>query len=186
MKDGEIIDLFLLRDESAIAATADKYGKKIAALSERIVGDRQTALECENDVYLKAWNSIPPLEPRENFFAFLAKIARNLSLDRVRLAAREKRNVAVAELSDEIESVIPAQGDVESAVDGKELSRVISDYLRGISAEKRNVFIRRYWYADSLSEIAERFSISEGKVKTTLYRTRAGLAEHLKKEGYEP
>ena len=184
MKDGEIVDLFFARDERALSVTAEKYGKKLAAISERIVGDKETAKECENDAYLKAWNSIPPTDPRDRFFAFLAKIVRNVSINALKRASRGKVS-AMVELSEEIESVIPAPDDVESAIDGSEISRVISEFLRGASAEKRNIFIRRYWYADSVSEIAKRFSVSEGKVKTVLHRTRGELSAYLKKEGYE-
>lgn len=186
MRDGEIVDLFFARDERALSVTAEKYGKKLAAISERIVGDKETAKECENDVYLKAWNAIPPNEPRDNLFAFLAKIARNVSINAAKSFTREKRSALFSELTEELESVLPSEEDVEEAADVAELGRIISDFLRGVSAEKRNIFIRRYWYADSVSEIAERFSISEGKVKTALFRTRNELKKRLEKEGYKP
>ena len=180
MEDNEIVDLFLARDESALAKTAEKYGKRLRALALHVCGDLSAAEECENDAYLKAWNSIPPHEPRTYLFSFLAKITRCTALDRVKKDARER----TSELTAELESTLPSPDDVETGLDGKLLSEAISAFLRTQSAEKRNIFLRRYWFIDSVSEIAQRFSISKGKVKSVLFRMRNALHEHLKKEGF--
>ncbi|MDE6731938.1 MAG: RNA polymerase sigma factor [Oscillospiraceae bacterium] len=180
MEDDEIVELFLARDESALAKTAEKYGKRLRALALHICGDLSAAEECENDTYLKAWNSIPPHEPRNYLFSFLAKITRCTALDRVKKEARER----TSELTEELENTLPSPNDVEKRLDGKLLSEAISAFLRTQSAEKRNIFLRRYWFTDSVSEIARRFSISEGKVKSVLFRTRNALQEYLKKEGF--
>lgn len=180
LNDNEIVELFLARDESALTKTAEKYGKRLRALALHICGDLTAAEECENDAYLKAWNSIPPHEPRTYLFSFLAKITRCTALDRVKKDARAR----FAELTEELENTLPSSDDIEGRLDGKLLSEAISAFLRTQSAEKRSIFLRRYWFTDSVSEIAKRFSISEGKVKSALFRTRNALQEYLKKEGF--
>ena len=184
MDDARIVDLYLARDEEAIRLTKETYGAKLRGLASRILRDPEDAEECENDTYLKAWKQIPPHEPREYLFPFLARITRMSALDRVKEKLREKRNAEIVTLSEELEAVIPARSDVESEAEGHELSRLISDFLRRQEAEKRNIFLRRYWYMDSVQEIAERFGFSESKVKTTLWRTRNELREYLQTEGY--
>lgn len=133
---------------------------------------------------MRAWNSIPPHEPRGYFFPFLAKITRFIALDRLKENTRQKRSAEFIELTQEIEGVIPSQNSTVSKFEEKLLSSTISDFLRTVSEEKRNIFLRRYWYMDSVSEIAKRFGISEGKVKTILFRLRNNLKKHLEKEGY--
>lgn len=180
MEDDEIVELFLARDETALGKTAEKYGKRLRTIALRVCGDMTAAEECENDTYLKAWDSIPPHEPRTYLFPFLAKITRCTALDRVKKDARSR----ASELTSELENTLPSPNDVEGRLDGKLLSEAISRFLRTQSDEKRNIFLRRYWFMDSVSEIAKRYSISAGKVKTVLFRTRIALHEHLKKEGF--
>lgn len=133
---------------------------------------------------MRAWNSIPPHEPRDYFFPFLAKITRFIALDRVKESTRQKRSAEFVELSQEIEGLIPTHDTTAAAVDGELLSLTINNFLRSISEEKRNIFLRRYWYMDSVSDVAKRFGISEGKAKTILFRVRNELKKHLEKEGY--
>lgn len=184
MKDSNIVDLYLARDEEAIVQSAKSYGKKIKSLAGRICNDETIAEECENDTYLRAWNSIPPHEPRTYLFSFLAKITRFLAIDRLKEMTSQKRNAEIVELSHEIESVIPSGQTVDSEFMGDELKRIINAFLRKLPEEKRNVFIRRYWFMESVAEISEKYSISEGKVKTILFRVRAELKKWLEKEGY--
>ena len=117
MNDNKIIDLYLCRDETAVKHTARKYGDHLRALAYGIVKDHQTAEECENDTYLKAWNSIPPHEPREYLYAFLARITRHISLDCCRKRSRLKRSAYISELSAEMEQCIPAPDDMECRID---------------------------------------------------------------------
>ena len=184
MDDNKIIDLYLCRDETAVKHTARKYGDHLRALAYGIVKDRLTAEECENDTYLKAWNSIPPHEPREYLYAFLARITRHISLDCCRKRSRLKRSAYISELSAEMEQCIPAPDDMECRIDDIAFGQAINGFLSTLSEEKRNVFIRRYWYLDSVSDIARRFSLSESKVKTMLFRSRNRLRDYLEKEGY--
>ena len=184
MDDDKIIDLYLRRDEAAVKHTSRKYGDRLRALAYGIVKDHQAAEECENDTYLKAWNSIPPHEPRNYLYAYLARITRHISLDFCRKRSRLKRRAFISELSVEMEQCIPAPDDMECRIDDIAFSQAVNGFLGTLSEEKRNVFIRRYWYLDSISDIARRFSLSESKVKTMLYRSRSRLRDYLEKEGY--
>lgn len=184
MEDERIVQLYLDRDESAINQTQVKYGSRLRAVSFRITGDSGTAEECENDTYLEAWNRIPPSEPRDYFYAFLLKIIRACSIDRCRERTRLKRDSYIVELTSELEMCIPAVNDVADDVEAKLLGEEISRFLYTLPDEKQVIFLRRYFYMDSISEIAKRLLISESKVKTTLFRVRNELRAHLIKEGY--
>lgn len=184
MDDNRIVELYLLRDETAIRETTEKYGSRLRSLAYGIVKDRQTAEECENDTYMEAWNTIPPHEPKNYLFAFLARIIRNISLNCCRNRNRLKRSAFISELSEEMEQCIPAPDDVECRIDDITLRDAINGFLSILDDEKRNIFVRRYWYLDSVELISKRFALSESKVKTTLYRCRNRLREYLEKEGY--
>lgn len=184
MDDNRIVDLFLNRDEEAIAQTSKKYGKRLRSLAYKIVNDRGTAEECENDTYMEAWNSIPPHEPGNYLYAFLARITRHISLNCCRNRDRLKRSAFICELSEELEQCIPASNDVERYIDDMALGEAINGFLGTLNEEKRNIFVRRYWFMDSIADISKRLSLSESKVKTTLFRCRTQLREHLEKEGY--
>ncbi len=184
MEDCKIIDLFFARDETAIVFTAEKYGQRLRALSNAIVQDMQTAEECENDTYLQAWNVIPPHSPKEYLYAFLARIARHISLDCCRKRSRLKRAAYISELSAEIEQCIPSPDDCECRIDEIVFAEMMNRFLASLNAESRQIFMRRYWYLDSVADIAGRFGRSESSIKTTLFRIRARLRKHLEQEGY--
>lgn len=184
MEDKQIVELYFARDESAIAQTRETYGGRLRALSFGITGDFGSAEECESDTYLQAWNAIPPHNPTGYLFAFLGRICRHLSLDICRRNTRLKRNAHVVELSEEMEQCIPAPSDIPCQVDGLLLGQTISRFLRTLPAEKRTVFVRRYWYLDDISRISQRYGMSESKVKTMLFRTRKALRLFLEQEGY--
>lgn len=184
LDDNIIVDLFLMRDRKALEQTSKKYGSRLRSISYRIVDDYQTAEECENDTYMEAWNTIPPHEPKNYLYAFLARITRHISLNCCRNRSRLKRSAFIVELSEEIEQCIPAPDDVECRIDDTELSDVINSFLGRLSEEKRNIFIRRYWYLDSVTDISKRFGLSESKIKTTLFRCRNELRRYLEEEGY--
>jgi RNA polymerase sigma factor (sigma-70 family) len=185
MEDRRIVELFLTRDEAALAHTAEKYGGQLRSLAYHLLRDAQAAEECENDTYLQAWNAIPPHEPWEYLFPFLAKITRRLTIDLCRRRTRQKRSAPLAQLTKELEQCIPAKGDAQDQVDGHMLAEEVGRYLRTLPEEPRNMFIRRYWYLDPVAKIAERYGAGLSKVKTSLYRTRNGLREYLSKEGYD-
>ena len=178
------VQLYLDRDESAVQFSAEKYGSRLRALSLGITSDFRTSEECENDTYLQAWNRIPPNEPRTFLYAFLARITRHISIDRCRERASLKRDGYIVELSEEMEMCLSSSDDVESRIAEEELGKAISRFLHMISREKRVIFVRRYFYLDSIAEISERCAITESKVKSSLFRTRNDLRKYLITEGY--
>lgn len=184
MDDEKIIGLYYRRDEKALYHTAEKYGSKLRSISFGITADENTAEECENDTYLEAWNIIPPNDPKEYFYAFLARIVRHISIDRCRERQSLKRSAFIVELTAEMEMCLPSSDEIETNIDERELAKAVSDYLHTVSREKRVIFVRRYFYLDSVSQISKRCAVSESKVKTSLFRTRNGLREYLIKEGY--
>ncbi len=184
LDDYRIVELYLERNDSAINETAEKYGNRLRSLSYTITNDTQTAEECENDTYLHAWNLIPPHEPISYLYAFLARITRNISLSVCRERCRLKRSAHICELSNELEECIPDSYDMEQKIDDIAFAEVINSFLAELDREKRNIFVRRYWYLDSIADISKRFGVSESNVKTTLYRCRNQLRNFLEKEGY--
>ena len=184
MEDEKIVALFFARDEAAVRETAERYGGRLRALAVGIVQDFQTAEECENDTYLAAWNAIPPHEPVGYLYAFLARITRHLALNCCRNRKRLKRQAELGELTAEMEQCIPSPDDVECRIDDKTFAEAVNGFLGGLDREKRMIFVRRYWYLEPVADIARRFSVSESKVKTTLFRCRERLRAYLEKEGY--
>ena len=183
MDDSRIVDLYLLRNEDAIRQTYLKYGKQLHSIAMNIVQDPSDAEECENDTYTKVWNSIPPHEPRTYLFAFLARITRHISLDLRKYKNRQKRTAVIVELSAELEQCIPAPTVEVCQMSDEGFGELINLFLWELNGDTRNVFIRRYWFLDSIAQIAERFQMSESKVKSMLFRTRSKLKKYLEKEG---
>ncbi len=181
MEDKKILELFFARDEDAIRQTDAQYGRRLLVLADRIVLSREDAEESVNDTYLKAWETIPPRIPN-HFFAYLAKICRNFALGRLDWNNAAKRKAEVVSLSQEMELCIPDTRRADT-LEGRELGRLLNDFLRTLSKENRMVFLRRYWYVDTVAEIAQRYGISESAVMTRLHRTRKKLSEFLQKEG---
>ena len=184
MEDTNIVDLFLERNESAISETKAKYGSQLQRIANSILKNRLSAEECENDTYLEAWNRIPPNEPRTYLFAFLGKITRHLAIDECRKNTSQKRYALYCELTQEMEQCIPSKNNVEEAFAADELALSINAFLATCSEDQRNIFVRRYWYFDTVAEISKKYGYSQSKVKTALFRMREGLKQHLEKEGY--
>jgi len=185
MEDPMIVDLYLSRDESAISETAQKYGSRLRLIADRILNDAQSSEECENDTYLQAWNLIPPHEPRTYLFSFLGRITRHLAIDLCRKLSSEKRSAVFCELTNEMAECIPSQDDsVESHVEAEELGRTISAFLDMHSDVQQDVFVRRYWFFDTVPEISKRYGFTQSKVKMILSRMRCELRDFLEKRGY--
>ena len=185
MTDTEIIDLYLERDQMAIRQTSDKYGVRLRKIAVGITRDAFSAEECENDTYMKTWEAIPPNEPRDYFFVFLARITRHLSLDVCKERNRLKRKADLSEFTKELEECVPGADDTAGEVEAKLLGEIITRWLSTQKEEHRNIFLRRYWYMDSIEDITSRFGFGESKVKSILFRSRKSLQEYLGKEGYE-
>ncbi len=182
MDDATIIELYFARNEQAIRETDNKYGKLCLHISKNILSNTQDAEECVNDTYLAVWNKIPPTRP-ERFSAFLCKIVRNLSLKKTEFANAGKRNRNATVSLEELEAVLPDRSRVHD-VESEELARAISRFLADEKETSRYVFIRRYFFFDSISEIAKSCSFTESKVKNMLYHTRNRLRDYLRKEGF--
>ncbi len=182
MEDEKIIDLYFSRDEAALSATAEKYGSYLKSIARGVLNNPSDAEECVNDAYLAAWQTIPPQRPN-GLKAFLGKIVRNISLDRCDYNNAAKRSAEFEVMLSELENVASAVPTPEEELEGRLIAGQISSFLRKIEPRSRNIFIRRYWYGDSLSEIAARFGIGEGKIASQLFRTRNKLKKYLEKEG---
>ncbi len=182
--DLRIIDLFFARAEEAISRLEEKYGRACISLSRAILNNEEDARECLNDTLLAVWNSIPPQRPNP-LRAYVLKICRNISITKYHSNTAMKRNSYYDVALDELESCLSSPDTVESELDSKELSQHIDRFLEDLDKEGRVMFVRRYWYSDSVGEIAERFSISENNVYVRLSRIRAKLRKYLQKEGYK-
>jgi len=184
MEDSRIVDMYWERDEAALKETATKYGRYLNSISFGILHDAEDAKECVNDTYNDAWESMPPHRPLL-LSTFLGKITRRISIDLLRKKHADKRGGGEMALAlDELDECVQGSGNVEDEVVRKELVKKISELLQCLPETERKVFMRRYWYIDSVAEIAERFGFSESKVKSMLFRTRNKLREELQKEGY--
>ena len=182
MEDSKIIELYFKRDETAISETSEKYSSYCSVIAKNILHNELDEEECLSDTWLCAWNNIPPTVPN-CLRVFLGKVTRNISLNLFRKKNTAKRK-AVFEPIDELLEVVDSGETVEETVDAKSLSEYIDKFLRNLTEEKRYVFIRRYWYGDSLLDIAEKAGINETRVKNILSRLRKKLREELEKEGF--
>ena len=188
MQDKQIIQMYLDRNDKAISETKIAYGSYLLTIAYNILSSNEDAEEVENDTYLHAWNVIPPQVPLK-LKIFLAKITRNLSLDMYRKKHAEKRGGAGCDmLLSELEEVLPelaAGVDNETpaeALDSAELTRAINAFLSEQEKQRRVMFVKRYFYGESISQIATELGITESKVATTLHRMRMSLKEYLEKE----
>ena len=183
MDDLQIIELYFARDEHAIKETDHKYGKLCFQVAKNLLFNNEDSEECVNDTYLTVWNKIPPTRPN-NFIAFICKITRNLSLKRLEVSNAMKRSAGTIISMSELEKALPDQC-IAPDVEDEELGKLISAFLWSEKALDRNVFLRKYWFFDSISDIAERYSMNENSVKSMLFRSRNRLREFLRKEGID-
>lgn len=184
ISDERIIELYWLRSEAAITETSKKYGGYCRSIAYNILHDTEDAKECENDTYLDAWNNMPPHKP-SILSAFLGKITRRISIDRWRRKHAEKRGGGEMDLVlEELEDCISDKTDVEEVIEQSEMMRIIGEYLDKLPVTERRIFLRRYWYMESIGEIASDFGFSQSKTVAMLHRTRKKLRKILESEGY--
>ncbi len=184
MEDSGIIALYWARDERALEETAEKYGGYCRSISYNILKNIQDAEECVNDTYVRAWNAMPPQRPM-SLGAFLGKITRNLSLSCYRAAHAQRRGGGqLTELLTELEE--SAAGDPQQHLEAAELTRLLDRFLRSLPRKESCIFLRRYWYMDPLEEIAQRYHMAIGTVKSSLHRSRRKLKDYLEQEGLAP
>ena len=172
MEDGDIIALYLERNQKAIAETEKKYGRYCYAIAYNILCNAEDAEESVNDALMNAWNSIPPHMP-SILSAFLGKLMRYVSLKKWRYARTQKRGGGEIALAyEELSDCIPGSKSMEEELQEKELAEIINCFLDELPAAERHVFICRYWYFDDISTISKQFGFSSSKVKSMLYRIR--------------
>jgi len=183
LEDDKIIDLYLERSEIAIYETSMKYGNYCRTIAFNILSNSEDVEECENDTYIAAWNTIPPTRPQK-LSSFLGRLTRNIALDRFDYNTAKKRNGKFDKILSELDEVLGTTSySPEMQYESQEISRLINEFLLNIDSKTRKLFVRRYWYCDSIAIIAIRFNFSESRVKSTLFRTRHKLKEFLSKEG---
>lgn len=180
MEDERIIELYTRRSEQAVSETAQQYGRLIKNIAVNVLGSEEDARECENDTYMALWNSIPPEMP-ENLISYICRIAKNLALTRLRDSRRKKRSAQTVAL-DELESILPGRS-LEDEVGARELGRAIEAFLSTVSQRERVFFISRYWYGDSVKQIAGELGVTANTVSISLHRTRKALRAYLEMEG---
>lgn len=181
MEDSHIIQLFFDRAERAIEALSVKYGKLCYRIAYNILTNDRDAEECENDTYLRVWDTVPPTCP-DNLRAYVSRIVRNLALDRVRYQARQKRSMPTDLVLSELSECIPAPVSVEADADDT-VVQALTAYLNTLDDLTRVLFVRRYFYMDSVEMLARQFDMNASSVSSKLTRTRARLKTHLEKEG---
>ena len=183
LEDSEILALFFERSEQAIAELDKQYGAVVKRTAANILTDRLDVEECVNDTYLRAWNCIPPHRPNP-LISFICKIARNLAIDRYHANKAFKRNHEFDQILDEMEACIPSDLDVETELEAKELSKAINRFLLTLDQNDRFLFVRRYWYADSVAALSVMTNLSANRISVRLFRIREKLKKTLSKEGY--
>ena len=183
LEDSKIISLFFERSEQAIRELDCKYGSAVKKTAANILDDRLDVEECVDDTYMKVWDNIPPQVPNP-LVGFVCKIARNLAVNRYHANHAEKRNGRYDLILDEMEECIPSGTDIETDYEAKELSAAINRFLSSLSREDRFLFVRRYWYADSVTDLAAMTNDSANRISVRLFRLREKLRKTLVKEGF--
>ena len=182
MDDDKIIELYWKREENAIRETSLKYGRLCTYIARNILSSYEDSEECVNDTYLAVWNVIPDERPKR-FSAFISKIARNLALKKYEYVSAAKRNHAAITSLEELGDCISGVDSVESELEKRRIENTIDKFLWEQDEERRNIFIRRYWYFDSIDNICKRTGFTQSKVKSILYEMRKKLRKYLEREG---
>ena len=185
LSDEQIIDLYFAREERAIAETDKKYSRYLHTVAYNILANEQDAEECLQDTYLQVWNAIPPQRPNV-FYAFLAKVTRNLSLNRYKAARRQKRVLCEASVSlEELGECVPDENGVARELQTAIITDVINRYLNSIPERRMYVFVSRYFYSLTIPQIAKRLSCSVSLINRELASIRSELRQALEKEGID-
>lgn len=182
MEDSRIIELFEARSERAIAGLSEKYGGACRAIAKNILNNELDAEECVNDAYLGVWNTVPPQKP-DPLQSYVFRIVRNLAIKRYHSNTAVKRNSYYDAALDELSDCIAAPDSVDSCIFEKELAATINRFLSTLDQEDRVMFVRRYWYADPVADIAAKIHKSANSVSVRLFRLREKLRAYLRKEG---
>lgn len=182
MDDDRLIEAFFARSERAIDELSARYGTLCIRTAENILGDRRDAEECVNDAYLAVWHAIPPARPKP-LAGYVCRIVRNLAVKRYRSNTAKKRNGTYDAALDELSEILPDSARVEDGPEAKELAAAVNAFLATREKKDRIMFVRRYWHADRIAQIAALFGMREHAVSVRLSRTRKALQAYLIKEG---
>ena len=182
MEDSAIIDLYWARDQYAISASDEKYGALCRKLSQNILSSREDAEECVNDTWHRAWDTMPPQRPG-SLRAYLARIVRNLSIDRWRARKAQKRGAGLEVLLSELEDCVPASPSAEAETEAGLVSDCIDRWLDSLPQLDRVAFVRRYWYGQRVDELAAQLGNTPKQMAQRLFRLRGSLRRALEKEG---
>lgn len=183
MQDEMILELYWNRDETAIGATAEKYGTYCTCIAQNILHSPEDCEECVNDTWLRTWNAIPPQRPK-CLGAFLAKITRNLAFDRYKAQTAQKRNKEMECVLEELDQCVHCGISAEDHVIAEQLRMAVNEFVKALPQRDGNIFIRRYFFAEPVADIGRKYGLSSGNVAVILTRTRQKLRAHLEKEGY--
>ena len=182
MEDSKIIELFFDRSEEAITELSEKYGKVCKSVAENILNNQRDSEECVNDAFLAVWNTIPPQKP-EHLLSYVCRIVRNLAIKKYHANTAQKRNSIYDVALDEIKECFPSLVSVEDEIESGEFSKVIDRFLESMDKQNKILFVRRYYYSDSIEELAELFRTSKHNISVRLSRMRKKLKKYLIKEG---
>ena len=182
LDDSKIIELFFERSEQAIIELSNKYGTVCSKVAFNILNNAQDTEECVNDAYLGAWNTIPPQNPNP-LLSYVCKIVRNIAIKKYHSNTATKRNSLYDVALDELENCFPSTTSVEDEYNAMEISQIIDEFLATLTLENRIMFVRRYWYSDSIDNLAKLFQTSNHKISVRLSRTREKLKKHLIEKG---
>ena len=182
MEDSKIIELLFDRSEEAITELSEKYGKVCKSVAENILNNHRDSEECVNDAFLAVWNTIPPQHP-EHLLSYVCRIVRNLAVKKFHANTAQKRNSIYDVALDEIKECFPSSVSVEDEIEAIEVSRAIDRFLESMDKQNRILFVRRYFYSDSVEELAELFRTSKHNISVRLSRIRKNLKKYLIKEG---
>ena len=182
LEDSKIIELFFDRSEEAITELSEKYGKVCKSVAENILNNQRDSEECVNDAFLAVWNTIPPQKP-EHLLSYVCRIVRNLAIKKYHANTAQKRNSIYDVALDEIKECFPSLVSVEDEIESGEFSKVIDRFLESMDKQNKILFVRRYYYSDSIEELAELFRTSKHNISVRLSRMRKKLKKYLIKEG---
>lgn len=182
LEDKQIVNLYFSRKEQAISETKSKYSSFCRKIAFNILSNNEDTDECENDTYLKMWNSIPPNRPA-SLKAYIGKITRNIAIDLWKKNHTQKRNTGIEILFSELEDVISSTSQIENEYELAELTSTINKWLSTLSKQEQSLFVLRYWQGESVKNIAKQWNTSPGKLSSKLFRLRKSLKSALEKEG---
>lgn len=182
MEDTAIIELYWLRDESAVSETDSKYGPFCRKIASNVLDLREDCEECVSDTWWKAWETMPPQRP-QSLRAYLGRITRNLSISRLRRNRAHKRDSGVTAMLSELEDCVPSPGGVEQEIERGELTRIIEKWLMSLGEDDRALFVKRYWYGEALNELAFQTGTNPNQLAKRMLNLRLGLKKTLEREG---